>query len=108
MASDPFVAHRDFAPLPVKAQLAVPRRKVAQAQAFLQQHLAAGPQPAQILFEAAQGAGIAIRTLQYAKDQLRVRSRREGGRRGQWIWHPAAMDAAPLALKGTGAGPFAS
>lgn len=65
-------------------------RRLEEAMAFLRQHLAAGPQPARTLLNAAYAAGIAERTLHRAKDLLGVTTERAGGyaARGQWIWSP--------------------
>ena len=67
-------------------------RRLEEAKAFLQAHLAAGPQPARTLLQAARAAGIATRTLHRAKDALGVRPERSGGygAHGQWTWYPLA------------------
>lgn len=54
--------------------------RLEEAITFLRQHLAAGPQPAKILLQAATSAGIAARTLHRAKDVLEVTTEHTG-------WH---------------------
>ena len=60
------------------------------AKEFLQELLAEGPVPKQGVEEAAEGAGISMRTAKRAKEELGVVSRREGetGRQGggRWVW----------------------
>ena len=82
-------------------------RRLEEAMAFLRQHLAAGPQPARTLLNAANAAGIAERTLHRAKDLLGVTTERSGGygALGLWVWFPTAAtgDAVPDAARETGA-----
>ena len=64
-------------------------RRLEEAIAFLRQQLAAGPQPAKALFQAAYSAGIAERILHRAKDVLGVTTEHTGWH-GQWVWRPSA------------------
>ena len=62
-------------------------RRLEEAMVFLRQRLATGPQPARMLLQAANTAGIAERTLHWAKDLLGVTTERSGcyGGHGQWV-----------------------
>jgi hypothetical protein len=77
-------------------------RRLEEAKVFLSQHLAAGPQPARVLLNAAAKAGIAERTLHRAKDLLMVTTEREGGYagHGHWVWYPPATTALSSAHAG--------
>lgn len=72
-----------------------------EAQEFLKLELEGGPRPANEIAKAARDAHIAPRTLDRAKQKLRVRSERRGGvgRDGVWFWSipKGADDGAPLA-----------
>jgi hypothetical protein len=57
-----------------------------EAQEFLRLELAQGRRPAREIAKAARDAGIKDRTLDRAKQKLRVRSEREGGIGGQGVW----------------------
>jgi hypothetical protein len=57
-----------------------------EAQEFLRLELAQGPRPAREIAKAARDAGIKERTLDRAKQKLRVRSEREGGIGGEGVW----------------------
>src|SRR5690348_4622120 len=71
-------------------------RRLEEAIAFLRQHLAAGPQPAKTLLQAAKAAGIAERTLHRAKDVLGVTTEHTGWH-GQWVWVPPTPRSVPQA-----------
>lgn len=92
MGIDPFAAVKlpsgTHAKLP-KPQLSTEERlrRLEEAIAFLHQQLAAGPQPAKTVLQAAYSAGIAERTLHRAKDVLGVTSEHTGWH-GQWVWRP--------------------
>src|ERR1051326_5105947 len=70
-------------------------RRLEEAMAFLRVHLAAGPQPAKTLLQAAYAAGIAERTLHRAKDVLGVTTEHTGWH-GRWMWVPPPADVAVL------------
>ena len=54
---------------------------------FLRSMLAAGPLDAHAILEEAEKNGICVRTLNTAKAELEVRSEREGGPKGKWVWY---------------------
>jgi hypothetical protein len=58
-----------------------------EAHLFLRSMLAAGSCDAQAILAEAKENGIAERTLNTAKADLGVRSEREGGPNGKWVWH---------------------
>ncbi len=98
MGIGPFAGNAKM-PSRTNAKLPKPRvsaeerlRRLEEAIAFLRQRLAAGPQPAKTLLQAAYTAGIAERTLHRAKDVLGVTTEHTGWH-GQWIWQPPS--AAP-------------
>jgi putative DNA primase/helicase len=66
-----------------------------EAASFLQSALAGGPQPSAIVAADAREAGIALKTLRRAKDELGVQSRRKGGvaGNGSWDWSLPDEDA---------------
>ena len=68
-------------------------RRLEEAIVFLRQQLAASPQPATMLLQAAYAAGIAERTLHRAKDVLGVTTEHTGWH-GQWVWRPPAAVSA--------------
>ena len=93
MGTEPFAASMKL-PTEARAKLTKPRlsaaerlRRLEEATTFLRQQLAAGPQPAKKLFQAAYAAGIAERTLHRAKDALGVTTEHTGWQ-GQWVWRP--------------------
>ncbi len=95
MGIGPFVAS---AKLPGGTTAKVPKqrlraaerlRRLEEAITFLRQHLAAGPQPAKALLQAAYTAGIAERTLHRARDVLGVTTEHTGWH-GEWVWRPPA------------------
>ena len=71
-------------------------RRLEEAIAFLQHHLAAGPQPAKSLLQAAKSVGIAERTLHRAKDVLGVTTEHTGWH-GGWVWVPSGGLSVPQA-----------
>lgn len=75
--------------------------RLEEALAFSRAHLAAGPQPARALLNAARTAGIAERTLHRAKDLLGVTTQRIGGYagHGQWVWYPLPCEVTPSRLR---------
>ena len=103
MGTQPFVARTKMPPavtkVPKQRLSAAERlRRLEEAKAFLHQHLATNPQPAQSVLKAATAAGIATRTLSRAKAALGVQVRRDGwGKQGRWVWLP--LIAAPLGEK---------
>jgi RecA/RadA recombinase len=54
---------------------------------FLKNMLANGPCDAQVVLTEAEKNGIHERTLREAKTQLRIRSEKEGGSNGKWVWY---------------------
>jgi hypothetical protein len=109
MGIAPFVAHDklpkrssklpnlDGAKLPhLRLSTAERLRRLEEAIAFLQHHLAAGSQPAKTLLQAAKTVGIAERTLHRAKDILGVTTQHTGWH-GGWIWVPPASVSVPQA-----------
>ena len=109
MGTAPFVANDELpkrssklpnwesAELPKARMSAAERlRRLEEAIAFLQHHLAAGPQPAKTLLQAAYAAGIAERTLHRAKDVLGVTTAHTGWH-GGWVWVPPASVSVPQA-----------
>jgi putative DNA primase/helicase len=62
----------------------------ADAEDFLRQALADGPRPVKEIKGEAEDAGLTMRTVRRAKDDIGVRSRRQsygGGGEGEWVWY---------------------
>jgi hypothetical protein len=102
MGTAPFVANAKLpngtdAKLPKQGLRAAERlRRLEEAIAFLRHHLAAGPQPAKTLLQAAKSAGIAERTLHRAKDVLLVKTEHTSWH-GRWMWVPKVSVPVPQA-----------
>jgi hypothetical protein len=75
-----------FGSLPIPEQSEKTSAK-EDAHIFLRRMLESGPCDAQEILAEAKKNGIAERTLNAAKSELGVRSEREGGPKGKWVWH---------------------
>jgi nitroimidazol reductase NimA-like FMN-containing flavoprotein (pyridoxamine 5'-phosphate oxidase superfamily) len=60
---------------------------------FLNQNLSEGPQPQAMLIAQAKDLGISPRTLYRAKRPARVRTRKEKGAGGVWVWELSSQAA---------------
>jgi len=75
-----------FGSLPITEQSEKTSAK-EDAHIFLRRMLESGPRDAQEILAEAKQNGIAERTLNAAKSELGIRSEREGGPNGKWVWH---------------------
>lgn len=65
-----------------------------------------GPTPATVVYAEGAAAGFSRDRLMRAKRRLGIRSRREGGRRGYWIWFVSEpLTRAPTIAQAMGADP---
>lgn len=67
------------------------------AVAFLKRELAAGPTSARVIYERGARAGLSERTIDRAKREAQIESKRLKTDRGmQWFWCPPGMEPASL------------
>lgn len=72
-------------------------RRLEVAVAFLKRELAAGPTPARVIYERAARAGLSERTIDRAKREAQIASKRLKADRGmQWFWHLPGMEPSSL------------
>jgi hypothetical protein len=83
----PYIEWLDETDLDVDEVISAPKRRTPRADAkeFLKNYLAAGPHDASAVYAAAAAKGISERTLDRAKSELAVESRRRGTEGWEWI-----------------------